>query len=77
MAKAVRAMAERREMTHPDIVRMERLGRLNPEAPVQWIDTCQYCGAELYDDGLAMVESTDGRFCDMDCCHGYYEIHST
>ena len=55
---------------------MERLGRLEPEPPVRQLGICAYCGAEIFDDGPEQVFSPDGRFCDMDCCHNYYEIDS-
>lgn len=64
-------------MTHPDIVKMEKFGCLDPETPLRRIGNCLCCGEELYDDGLALVESTDGIFCSLACCHEYYEIQTT
>ena len=63
-------------MTHPDILKMERFGGLNPNTVPRIIGECQYCGTELYDDMPELVKSADGLFCEMDCCHEYYGIRS-
>ncbi len=63
-------------MTHPDILKMERFGELEPTAQPRRIGECSYCGTLLYDHMGEVLESTDGLFCDMDCCHSYYEIRS-
>ncbi|MEE1013450.1 MAG: hypothetical protein U0L92_03950 [Clostridia bacterium] len=61
-------------MTHPDILKMERFGTLNPDVTPRKIGECHYCGESLYDDMPELTESKDGLFCDMACCHEYYEI---
>ena len=61
-------------MTHPDIVRMERHGCLRPKEEPEPIGVCRYCGTELFRDGAPLVESPEGRFCDMECCCAYYGI---
>lgn len=61
-------------MTHPDIDRMERFGTMHPRYVPRYAGTCAECGAELWDDMPELAESVDGIFCDMDCCHKYYEI---
>ncbi len=61
-------------MTHPDILKMERFGELETAAEPKRIGECNYCGAILYDSMTEMTESADGLFCDVDCCHSYYEI---
>ncbi len=61
-------------MTHPDILKMERLGDLNYLSEPRRIGECSYCGGLLYDRMDHLVAAADGMFCDMDCCHSYYEI---
>lgn len=61
-------------MTHPDILKMERLGALHPEPTPEYLGNCAYCGAALYSGSPDLLRSADGRFCDMDCCRNYYEI---
>lgn len=61
-------------MTHPDILKMERFGNLNPNAMPRKTGTCLYCGEALYDDMPELTQSMDGLFCDLSCCHEYYEI---
>lgn len=61
-------------MTHPDILKMERFGNLNPDAMPRKVGECLYCGEALYDDMPELTESTDGMFCDLACCHEYYAI---
>lgn len=60
-------------MTHPDILTMERFGELEPIREPRQIGECCYCGAPLYENMTELAESTDALFCDMDCCHAYYE----
>ncbi len=60
-------------MTHPDITRVEMLGEIQNEKKCK-IGECLYCETALYDDSSEVMESTDGLFCDMDCCCEYYEI---
>ncbi len=61
-------------MTHPDILKMERWGELSPTPEPRRIGECSYCGGLLYDQMENLVAAADGMFCDMDCCHSYYEI---
>lgn len=63
-------------MTHPDILKMERFGELESAPQPRRIGECSYCGNLLYDHMGEIMESTDGMFCDIDCCHSYYEIRS-
>jgi len=34
---------------------------------------CLFCGSDVF-PSLPHVESDDGIFCDMECCHNYYRI---
>lgn len=61
-------------MTHPDILKMERYGALEAVEEPRRIGECLFCGASLYDQMTDWVESAEGLFCDLDCCHSYYEI---
>lgn len=60
-------------MTHPDIIDAEMFGSLKGREP-QKLGECLYCEADVYDDSGEVVLSSDGLFCDMDCCCEYYEI---
>lgn len=60
-------------MTHPSIITIETYGVPQPEAENVKIGECLYCESNVYDTS-DVVESTDGMFCDMDCCYEYYEI---
>lgn len=65
------------EMTHPDIRFAERYGYPPERLPrTRQIGVCLYCGSEIYGGPEGYVKSFDGLFCDMDCCHNYYEIDS-
>lgn len=61
-------------MTHPDISAVERFGSVYLTEPAVVTGKCAYCEAAVYDDNTDAVESTDGMFCDMDCCCEYYDI---
>lgn len=61
-------------MTHPDIIATERFGTPYPIDEPEKIGECEYCEKNIFDDNSDAVESTDGLFCDMDCCCEYYEI---
>lgn len=63
-------------MTHPDIIAAERLGGIRQTRAADKIGVCLYCESVVFDDSGEPVESTDGIFCDMDCCCEYYEIRS-
>ena len=63
-------------MTHPDILRMEKFGELYPAEENVAMGKCLYCGEMIYSSDLEYTESIDGVFCDMDCCHNYYEIRT-
>ncbi len=60
-------------MTHPDILSTERYGYVRRQSKEESIGTCKLCGSDIF-DGDEYVESYDGIFCDMDCCHGFYGI---
>lgn len=60
-------------MTHPDIITAEIFGG-TPAAGKSKIGECLYCEAVLCEDDGEVIESTDGLFCDMECCCEYYEI---
>lgn len=60
-------------MTHPHIQATEIFGGIK-EVIAQKIGECQYCEADIYNDNGDAIESTDGMFCNMDCCCEYYEI---
>ena len=62
---------------HPDIVSVNRTGY-----PRDWfrhdreiIGECRFCNEKIT-DGYEHVESCDGMFCDMDCCHSFYDIQT-
>ena len=56
-------------MTHPDIVTIEKFGRLDGFAENPEI--CVNCERLVCEDG---VSSKDGIFCNMECLCEYYEI---
>ncbi len=62
-------------MDHPDIRYIERYGytkeSLQESRPV---GVCLFCGSDIYKDGSQHIRSFDGLFCDLECCHSYYEI---
>ncbi len=60
-------------MTHPEILIAETYGSLPPRT-AERIGECLYCDAVVFDNSGDAVVSTDGLFCDMDCCCEYYEI---
>ena len=60
-------------MTQPDIITAEIFGSYPPQDAEERLGECIYCEQPVYDDGEA-VQSTDGLFCNMDCCCEYYEI---
>ncbi len=60
-------------MTHPDIIDAERFGGVR-ERRAHKIGECLYCEADVYDDNGDATMSTDGLFCNMECCCEYYEI---
>lgn len=62
-------------MTHPDIIKAEIFGSYFPLTAEECVGECLYCEKPIYNDGLA-VKSTDGIFCNMDCCCEYYEIEN-
>lgn len=61
-------------MTHPDIIKMERFGTLDPRSIPKLAGFCAECGTELWDNSPELVKSVDGLFCDIECCHEYYQI---
>ncbi len=58
-------------MTHPDILTVERFGRLNPKYFAEKHEICINCGRQVCED---KVLSKDGAFCNMECLYEYYEI---
>ncbi len=62
-------------MEHPDIQYLQKYGytrsELRRDKP---IGNCLFCGSDIVRSGGGYVKSFDGLFCDMDCCHSYYEI---
>ena len=60
-------------MTHPDIKFVERYGYTKSElARTKPIGVCLFCGSDIASGEY--VKSFDGLFCNLDCCHSYYEI---
>ena len=60
-------------MTHPNIRCCEDTGySLYEQYRLQPVGKCLYCGNVITNEGY--IKSFDGIFCDMDCCHYYYEI---
>ncbi len=60
-------------MTHPDILKMERDGCPDYPAEPRYVGICLYCNHQVYDD-YDYCESRDGIFCDLVCCHAFYNI---
>ena len=65
------------KMDHPDIKYVERYGytreQMTNRRPV---GVCLFCGNDILRGREGYVKSFDGLFCDMDCCHSYYEIET-
>ena len=62
-------------MTHPDIDFVERHGFTRAELPyTRPIGVCLFCGNDIVRTREGHVKSFDGLFCNMECCHSYYEI---
>lgn len=65
-------------MTHPDILQMERFGELplyEPE-PVK-IGTCEHCGEDITDEYIYITDRDGNKFCCDDCFmefYGYKEV---
>lgn len=64
-------------MTHPDILQMERWGERKPcgHAPV-CIGHCSHCGEEITDAYIYISDKYANQFCSDDCFqefHGYRE----
>ncbi len=43
------------------------------ERSPKYIGTCCECGEDIFDDA-EYYTSYDGAFCDMICCHKFYDI---
>ena len=65
------------DMTHPDILRVERTGYPcvipNDNSVIGW---CKNCGKKIYDDysGDALVTDSGDMFCNNECCFEFYGI---
>ena len=65
------------KMDHPDIKYVERYGYTRQELPYRRpIGVCMFCGSDIVSDSDGYVKSFDGLFCDIECCHSYYEIET-
>ncbi len=62
-------------MTHPDIDFVERHGYTREQMNFLTgpVGVCKECGCVI-PEGDAYIKSTDGVFCNIDCCRDYYEI---
>ena len=68
-------------MTHPDIDFVERHGYTREQMNFlkravglkRTVGVCKECGCVI-PEGDAYIKSADGVFCNIDCCHDYYEI---
>lgn len=60
-------------MTHPDILKMERLGEIYPPK-VHMLGRCAACGQAIYDDEICWEADTGELFCERDCIDRYYGI---
>ena len=58
---------------HPDIRAAERTGYPCGYKSIELVGHCMFCCEDI-PEGRRYVESFDGIFCDMECCHEYYEI---
>ncbi len=58
-------------MTHPEIKEAELFGYPLHDMPSEPIGKCEFCGDDIYSKH---AKSSDGLFCDLTCCHNYYEI---
>lgn len=64
-----------RSMTHPDILKMEKFGSLNPSESTETLGLCAECGAIVTSD-FPCFENRDGDiFCDIECVKNYYGLH--
>lgn len=57
---------------HPDIRAAELTGYPAGYRFPKPVGQCLYCGDDIIEGDC--VKSFDGMFCDMECCHNYYEI---
>lgn len=60
-------------MTHPDILKMERYGFIGKARKPQYLGECKNCGSVLTDE-YECHTSKDGLFCSRECIDKYYEI---
>lgn len=60
-------------LDHPDIIAMERYGRVSRPGEQPVLGECASCH-ECILKGAEHVESDDAIFCDMECCYNYYGI---
>lgn len=60
-------------MTHPDILMVEKYGYVTPPVKAKVIGRCTQCNEEITDE-YEYYESKDGLFCCDDCLYAYYEI---
>ena len=62
------------EMTHPDILKMERFGLLDADKP-EIIGECAVCGLELDDDHEYLTQNNgEALFCSTECALEYNDI---
>lgn len=61
------------EMTHPDILAIERWGYKYPPPQPKVVGICKNCKRDITDD-YEYYESKDGLFCNSDCLETYYDI---
>lgn len=59
-------------MTHPDILKMERDGFLGSDP--ECIFRCRQCGMEIVDGDICYEDADDNRFCCKECAMENHEI---
>ena len=65
------------DMTHPDILKMERFGTLEPEEEEEKIvGKCACCGEDVFDDCVHVRECIPGDkfFCSKECVYEYFNL---
>lgn len=60
-------------MTHPDILKIERWGYKYHPPKIKLVGECEQCKQNITDD-YEYYESRDGLFCSDDCLQKYYDI---
>ncbi len=63
------------DMTHPDILKMERDGYLGrPAREPKFIGECAECGEAIYFGYDHYIDEEGRKYCDADCALKWYRI---